>query len=170
VALRTEVQNWRWAGVPFYLRTGKRMPARDAQIVVSFREVPHPIFTGTRAANKLVIKLQPEDGLELHLLAAKGGGGEERLYPVSLDLDFDKAFATERVGGYERLLMDAIAGRLNLFVRSDEQEQAWRWVEPVLQTWAADTLGPRPYAAGSWGPAAASALVARDGSAWAEEQ
>jgi len=170
VAMRTEVQNWRWAGVPFYLRTGKRMPARDAQIVVNFREVPHPIFPGTRAANKLVIKLQPEDGLELHLLAAKGGGGEERLYPVSLDLDFDKAFATERVGGYERLLMDAIAGRLNLFVRSDEQEQAWRWVEPVLQAWSADTLGPRPYAAGSWGPAAASALVARDGSAWAEEQ
>ena len=171
VALRTEVQNWRWAGVPFYLRTGKRMPARDAQIVVNFREVPHPIFPGTRAANKLVIKLQPEDGLELHLLAAKGGGGgEERLYPVSLDLDFDKAFASERVGGYERLLMDAIAGRLNLFVRSDEQEQAWRWVEPVLQAWGADTLGPRPYAAGSWGPAAASALVARDGSAWAEEQ
>mgnify|MGYP002778021101 CR=1 FL=1 len=171
VALRTEVQNWRWAGVPFYLRTGKRMPARDAQIVVNFREVPHPIFPGTRAANKLVIKLQPEDGLELHLLAAKGGGGgEERLYPVSLDLDFDKAFASERVGGYERLLMDAIAGRLNLFVRSDEQEQAWRWVEPVLQAWSADTLGPRPYAAGSWGPAAASALVARDGCAWAEEQ
>ena len=170
VALRTEVQNWRWAGVPFYLRTGKRMPARDAQIVVNFREVPHPIFPGTRAANKLVIKLQPEDGLELHLLAAKGGGGEERLYPVSLDLDFDKAFASERVGGYERLLMDALAGRLNLFVRSDEQEQAWRWVEPVLHAWRGDTLGPRPYAAGSWGPAAASALVARDGSAWAEEQ
>jgi glucose-6-phosphate 1-dehydrogenase len=169
VALRTEVQNWRWAGVPFYLRTGKRMPARDAQIVVSFREVPHPIFTGTRAANKLVIKLQPEDGLELHLLAAKGGGGEERLYPVSLDLDFDKAFATERVGGYERLLMDAIAGRLNLFVRSDEQEQAWRWVEPILHHWSRESEGPKPYAAGSWGPAAASALIARDGFAWSEE-
>ena len=130
VALRTEVQNWRWAGVPFYLRTGKRLAARDAQIVVTFREVPHPIFPGTRSANKLVIKLQPEDGLELHLLAAKGGGSNETLSPVSLDLDFDKAFPSERVGGYERLLMDAIAGRLNLFVRSDEQEQAWRWVEP----------------------------------------
>ncbi len=174
VALRTEVQNWRWAGVPFYLRTGKRMPARDAQIVVNFREVPHPIFPGTRRANKLVIKLQPEDGLELHLLAAKGGGaassGQELLYPVSLDLDFDKAFPSDRVGGYERLLMDAIAGRLNLFVRSDEQEQAWRWVEPVLHAWGSDTVGPRPYTAGSWGPAAASALVARDGCAWAEEQ
>ena len=170
VALRTEVQNWRWAGVPFYLRTGKRMAARDAQIVVTFREVPHHIFPGTRSANKLVIKLQPEDGLELHLLAAKGSGGNEQLTPVSLDLDFDKAFPAERVGGYERLLMDAIAGRLNLFVRSDEQEQAWRWVEPILDAWAADTTAPRAYSAGSWGPAAASALVARDGCAWEEEQ
>ncbi len=174
VALRTEVQNWRWAGVPFYLRTGKRLPARDAQIVVNFREVPHPIFPGPRQANQLVIKLQPEDGLELHLLAVKGStsasGAPETLSPVSLDLDFDKAFAAERVGGYERLLLDAIAGRLNLFVRSDEQEQAWRWVEPILHAWAQDSVGPRPYVAGSWGPAAASALVARDGNVWAEEQ
>ncbi len=170
VALRTEVQNWRWAGVPFYLRTGKRLAGRDAQIVVNFREVPHPIFPGTRQANKLVIKLQPEDGLELHLLAAKGGSSNESLTPVSLDLDFDRAFLSQRVGAYERLLLDAIAGRLNLFVRSDEQEQAWRWVEPVLQAWALDTVGPRPYVAGSWGPPAASALVARDGCTWAEEQ
>jgi len=170
VALRTEVQNWRWAGVPFYLRTGKRLAARDAQIVVNFRPVPHPIFPGADRANKLVIKLQPEDGLELHLLAAKGTGQSENLSPVSLDLDFDKAFPTERVGAYERLLLDAIAGRLNLFVRSDEQEQAWRWVEPILDAWPRDTAGPRPYAAGSWGPPAASALVARDGFAWAEEQ
>ena len=171
VALRTEVQNWRWAGVPFYLRTGKRLAARDAQIVVSFRPVPHPIFPGTSRANQLVIKLQPEDGLELHLMAAKGSGSSEALSPVFLDLDFDKAFAAERVGGYERLLLDAIAGRLNLFVRSDEQEQAWRWVEPVLHAWAADdTGGPRHYVAGSWGPPSASALIARDGCAWAEEQ
>jgi glucose-6-phosphate 1-dehydrogenase len=174
VALRTEVQNWRWAGVPFYLRTGKRLGARDAQIVVNFRPVPHPIFAGTTRANKLVIKLQPEDGLELHLLAAKGGSSAsnlpEQLSPVSLDLDFDKAFPTERVGAYERLLLDAIAGRLNLFVRSDEQEQAWRWVEPVLDAWLSDSTGPRPYAAGSWGPPAASALIARDGFAWAEEE
>ena len=170
VALRTEVQNWRWAGVPFYLRTGKRLAGREAHIVVNFREVPHPIFPGANRANKLVIKLQPEDGLELHLMAAKGSGPGELLAPVSLDLDFDKAFSSDRVGGYERLLLDAIAGRLNLFVRSDEQEQAWRWVEPVLDAWAKDPSGPRPYTAGSWGPAAASALIARDGCAWAEEQ
>jgi glucose-6-phosphate 1-dehydrogenase len=169
VALRTEVQNWRWAGVPFYLRTGKRLAARDAQIVVNFRAVPHPIFPGTARANQLIIKLQPEDGLELRLLAAKGTGNDELLSPVSLDLDFDKAFPTQRVGAYERLLLDAICGRLNLFVRSDEQEQAWAWVMPVLQAWANDPAGPRPYAAGSWGPAAASALVARDGCAWSEE-
>ena len=170
VALRTEVQNWRWAGVPFYLRTGKRLAGRHAQIVVNFRGVPHPIFPGSARANKLVIKLQPEDGLELHLLAAKGSVQGELLAPVSLDLDFDKAFPSERVGAYERLLMDAIAGRLNLFVRSDEQEQAWRWVEPILQAWAADPNGPRTYAAGTWGPPAASAMVARDGCTWDEEQ
>jgi len=170
VALRTEVQNWRWAGVPFYLRTGKRLAARHAQIVVNFREVPHPIFPGSARANKLVIKLQPEDGLELHLLATKGSAQGELLAPVSLDLDFDKAFESERVGAYERLLMDALAGRLNLFVRSDEQEQAWRWVEPILQAWQADPNGPRPYAAGTWGPPASSAMVARDGCTWDEEQ
>ena len=170
VALRTEVQNWRWAGVPFYLRTGKRLASRHAQIVVNFRGVPHPIFPGSARANKLIIKLQPEDGLELHLLAAKGSSQGELLAPVSLDLDFDKAFESERVGAYERLLMDAIAGRLNLFVRSDEQEQAWRWVEPVLDAWQADPNGPRTYAAGSWGPPASSAMVARDGCTWDEEQ
>jgi glucose-6-phosphate 1-dehydrogenase len=169
VALRTQVQNWRWSGVPFYLRTGKRLAGREAHIVVNFRPVPHAIFAGSSRANKLLIKLQPEDGLELHLLAAKGGSSNERLAPVALDLDFDKAFATERVGGYERLLLDALAGRLSLFVRSDEQEQAWRWVEPILAHWAHDGEGPKPYAAGSWGPPAASALVARDGFTWDEE-
>lgn len=170
VALRTEVQNWRWAGVPFYLRTGKRLASRHAQIVVNFRPVPHPIFPGSSRANKLVINLQPEDGLELHLLATKGSSHGELLAPVSLDLDFDKAFASERVGAYERLLLDAIAGRLNLFVRSDEQEQAWRWVEPIAHAWACDPNGPRPYAAGTWGPPASSAMIARDGSTWDEEQ
>ena len=174
VALRAEVQNWRWAGVPFYLRTGKRLATRDAHIIVNFRPTPHSIFPGVNRPNKLVIKLQPEDALELHLLAAKGSGQGDALSPVFLDLDFDKAFsATNRVGAYERLLLDAIAGRLNLFVRSDEQEQAWRWVEPILEAWERDNEvsgGPLSYPAGSWGPAAASALVARDGVAWAEEQ
>jgi glucose-6-phosphate 1-dehydrogenase len=173
VALRTEVQNWRWAGVPFYIRTGKRLAARDAHIVVNFRPAPHAIFnTPLGAANRLVIDLQPRDGLELHLLAQ---GQENRrhansLTPVHLDLDFDKRFGSERVGAYERLLLDVIDGRLNLFVRSDEQEAAWRWVEPLLESWRGNENGLRQYAAGSWGPSAASAMIARDGFCWSEEQ
>jgi glucose-6-phosphate 1-dehydrogenase len=118
-----------------------------------------------------VINLQPKDGLELHLLAQ---GQDDRrntqsLAPVQLDLDFDSRFGLERVGAYERLLLDVIDGRLNLFVRSDEQEEAWRWVEPILDFWQTDAQGPRPYAAGTWGPSAASAMIARDGYCWSEE-
>ena len=95
--------------------------------------------------------------------------GQRALVPVQLDLDFDKRFGSERVGAYERLLLDVIDGRLNLFVRSDEQEEAWRWVEPIVDAWENDSSGPRPYAAGSWGPSAASAMIARDGYCWSEE-
>jgi glucose-6-phosphate 1-dehydrogenase len=172
VALRTEIANWRWAGVPFYIRTGKRLAGRSAYIEVNFRPAPHAIFKSPLGtANRLVIDLQPKDGLELHLLAQ---GQDNRrtsntLAPVQLDLDFDKRFGSERVGAYERLLLDVIDGRLNLFVRSDEQEEAWRWVEPIMQHWAADTQGPRPYAAGTWGPSASSAMIARDSYCWTEE-
>src|SRR5574343_1336579 len=175
VALRTEIANWRWAGVPFYIRTGKRMAAREAHIEINFRPTPHDIFkTPMGPANKLVIHLQPKDGLELHLFATgqskRGPGGTgQTLAPVHLDLDFDKRFGSERVGAYERLLLDVLDGRLNLFVRSDEQEEAWRWVEPILRHWSADALGPRPYAAGTWGPSAASAMIARDGFCGGEE-
>ena len=176
VALRTEIANWRWAGVPFYIRTGKRLAGRDARIVVNFRPTPHAIFNSNiDVANRLVINLQPKDGLELHLLAQGQTNRQSRpaaaqsLAPVQLDLDFDKRFGSERVGAYERLLLDVIDGRLNLFVRSDEQEEAWRWVEPILDYWANDAQGPRPYAAGTWGPSASSAMIARDGFCWSEE-
>jgi glucose-6-phosphate 1-dehydrogenase len=172
VALRTEISNWRWAGVPFYLRTGKRMASRDARIVINFRETPHSIFqTPANAVNRLVINMQPKDGLELHLLSQSQDNrrASHSLAPVFLDLDFEKRFGAERVGAYERLLLDVIDGRLNLFVRSDEQEEAWRWVEPIMEHWRADSQGPRPYAAGTWGPSASSAMIARDGFCWAEE-
>lgn len=172
VALRTEISNWRWAGVPFYIRTGKRLAGRDARIVINFRPAPHAIFnTHTGASNSLVINLQPKDGLELHLLAqgTSNRRQQQMLSPVHLDLDFDKRFGSGRVGAYERLLLDVIDGRLNLFVRSDEQEEAWRWVEPMLQFWKNDVQGPRPYAAGTWGPSASSAMIARDGHCWSEE-
>jgi glucose-6-phosphate 1-dehydrogenase len=172
VALRTEIANWRWAGVPFYLRTGKRLASRDARIVVTFRPAPHAIFKAPMgAANRLVINLQPRDGLELHLLAQGQDNrrNAQSLSPVQLDLDFDRRFGSERVGAYERLLLDVIDGRLNLFVRSDEQEEAWRWVEPILDAWKSDAQGPRPYVAGTWGPSASSAMIAREGLCWSEE-
>ena len=176
VALRAEIANWRWAGVPFYIRTGKRLAAGDAHIVVNFLPVPHAIYLAPMdGANRLVINLQPKDGLELHLLAQgrdnrqHARGMPPSLSPVHLDLDFDKRFGSARVGAYERLLLDVIDGRLNLFVRSDEQEEAWRWVEPIVDHWRQDPSGPRPYAAGTWGPSAASALIARDGHCWSEE-
>lgn len=151
VALRTEIANWRWAGVPLYIRTGKRLASRDARIEVNFRPTPHAIYRApSGAVNKLVINLQPRDGLELHMLAqaqdnrrSNGHQSAAQLAPVQLDLDFDKRFGAERVGAYERLLLDVIDGRLNLFVRSDEQEEAWRWVEPLIDSWASDG-GPRP--------------------------
>lgn len=176
VALRAEISNWRWAGVPFYIRTGKRLAGREGSIVINFRATPHAIFnSNTNVANKLVIHLQPKDGLELHLLAqgqasrSVKGAAAQTLAPVQLDLDFDKRFGSERVGAYERLLLDVIDGRLNLFVRSDEQEEAWRWVEPMVEHWTNDPQGPRMYAAGSWGPSASSAMIARDGYCWSEE-
>ncbi len=176
VALRTEIANWRWAGVPFYIRTGKRLAGRDARIVVNFRPTPHAIFSSQIGmANQLVINLQPKDGLELHLMAQgqhnrqNRSGAAQALVPVQLDLDFDKRFGAERVGAYERLLLDVIDNRLNLFVRSDEQEEAWRWVEPLLDHWAGDVQTLRLYAAGTWGPSASSAMIARDGYCWSEE-
>ncbi len=176
VALRCEIANWRWAGVPFYIRTGKRLAARDASIVINFRPAPHAIYQSPMgAANRLVINLQPKDGLELHLFSQGAnqrtptGKSTQTLAPVQLDLDFDKRFGAERVGAYERLLLDVLAGRLNLFVRSDEQECAWRWVEPILDAWKADAQGPRLYTAGSWGPSASSAMIAKDNYCWAEE-
>jgi glucose-6-phosphate 1-dehydrogenase len=174
VVLRTEIENWRWAGVPFFLRTGKRLATRRAEIVINFRPVPHPIFETTGSAgNRLVIRLQPEDEIELQLLAKasnRAKAEQGRLVPVALDLDFHETFGKQTIEAYERLLRKVIAGRLDLFVRADEQYAAWQWVTPILQAWAADSQGPRPYAAGTWGPPAASAMAARDNTVWPEEQ
>ncbi len=123
-------------------------------------------------ANRLVINLQPRTGSNCtcwRKARSKRRSTDAPLAPVQLDLDFDKRFGAERVGAYERLLLDVIDGRLNLFVRSDEQEEAWRWVEPILENWQADARSPRRYAAGTWGPSAASAMIARDGFSWSEE-
>jgi len=168
IALKAEVDNWRWAGVPFFLRTGKRLAERMAEIVVTFRPVPHSAL-GPAAlrlgANRLTIRLQPDETIRLHTLAKQPGLGMT-LRGVHLDLAFDRFFQQDRMEAYQRLLLDVIAGRLALFVRRDEQEAAWRWVAPILDVKTA----PKPYAAGTWGPPPASALLARAGVCWVEEE
>ncbi len=174
VALRCEIENWRWAGIPFYLRTGKRLGARCAQIVVNFRPLPHSIFEGAanRYSNRLVISLQPEDTISLHLMAKasnRARAEQGRLAPVALDLDFRETFGAQTIEGYERLLRKLIAGRLDLFVRLDEQLAAWEWVMPILDTWAQYPDPPRPYNAGTWGPSASATMLAREQALWPEE-
>ena len=169
VAIKTEISSWRWAGVPFYLRTGKRMSERLAEIVVNFRKIPHSIFgRQPMTPNRLVIRLQPNESVRLHLMA-KQPGDQMRLSPVYLDLDFKEVFQTRSPEAYERLLMDVIRGDLSLFVRRDEQAAAWNWVEPILDAWENNPEAPKPYTAGTWGPAASSALLSRDGLCWHEE-
>ncbi|SDG26754.1 glucose-6-phosphate dehydrogenase [Pseudonocardia oroxyli] len=169
VALRTEVRNWRWAGVPFYLRTGKRMDRRASEIVVQFRPVPHSMFPQLdeqAPPNRLVLRLQPDEGVRLHLAAKLPGPGGIRLHPAALDLSFATTFGRRLPDAYERLLMDVLRGNPTLFMRRDEIEAAWSWVEPILNGWGRSRHGPRPYPAGTSGPASATALIERDGRTW----
>ena len=171
VALKAEIDTWRWAGVPFYLRTGKRMSDSLAEIVVRFKQIPHSIFaqpTSSFQPNCLVIRLQPDEGLRMNLMAKTPGDGM-RLKPAELELDFRESFKTPRMDAYERLLLDVLRGQLTLFMRGDELEAAWEWVEPILEHWEQNDNAPIPYTAGTWGPAAASALIGRDGLQWREE-
>jgi len=170
VALRTHVNTWRWANVPFFLRTGKGMQQRVSEIVINFADVPHSIFSSQAVLqpNRLVISLQRNEAVKLQMMAKVPGDGM-RLKPVNLDFDFNDEFSTRRADAYERLLLDLIRGRQTLFMRRDESEAAWSWVEPILQGWAQLGERPRAYTAGTWGPAAASSLLAAEGTQWAEE-
>ncbi len=171
VALRTEVQNWRWAGVPFYLRTGKRMDRRTSEIVVVFKAPPHAMFPhseGSTEPNRLHIQVQPDEGMRLHLTAKEPGPGGIRLRPVSLDLSYATTFEQRLPDAYERLLMDVIKGNPTLFMRRDEVEAAWTWVEPILTRWATSPARPKRYPAGTSGPTAAATLLERDGRSWQE--
>ncbi|VVE35898.1 glucose-6-phosphate dehydrogenase [Pandoraea capi] len=171
VALKADIDNWRWAGVPFFLRTGKRLGERVAEIVVNYRATPYPLLgdvTAQPGVNRLVIRLQPNESIRLYCLAKQPGEGMN-LQSVHLDLAFDQFFKGHRMDAYERLLLDVINGRLALFVRRDEQEQAWRWVAPIQAYWSRQHKGPKRYAAGTWGPPAASALLTQYGTSWVEE-
>ncbi|MGQ4660891.1 glucose-6-phosphate dehydrogenase [Lysobacter sp. F6437] len=174
VALRARIDNWRWKGVPFYLRTGKRMPQRCTEIYLQFRSVPHSIFDHGASAlqpNALVIRLQPEERIELRLMSKTPGLDRAglQLSQVALDLDMQEEFGAHRRRlAYERLYMDAIEGNGTLFVRRDETEAAWRWVDAIHDGWRHAGMVPKTYPAGTWGPGSAVTLTDRHGHAWRE--
>ena len=174
VALKAHVDNWRWRGVPFYIRTGKRLPTRRSEIVIQFAAVPHSIFADKGAVlrpNKLVIALQPEENIRLLMMAKQPGLDRNgiRLREVPLDLGISNAFAdTRRRIAYERLILDLIEGDPTLFVRRDEVEAQWEWIDSIRDGWAANGMEPKAYAAGTWGPSSAIGLAERDGVSWHE--
>jgi glucose-6-phosphate 1-dehydrogenase len=174
VALKAHIDNWRWKGVPFYLRTGKRMPQRDTEIFIQFKDVPYSIFASrgaTTRPNKLIIGLQPEETISLFLMAKTPGldRGGVRLREIPLDIGLANAFSEYRRRiAYERLLLDLIEGDPTLFVRRDEVEAQWAWIDRIRAAWIEKGIAPRPYAAGTWGPSAAIALTERDGISWHE--
>lgn len=173
VAVKAELENWRWAGVPFYLRTGKRMAKRVSEIVIQFKPIPHSIFGETAGlvhANQLVIRLQPDEGVKQWIMIKDPGPGGMRLRHVPLDMSFADAFNVRNPDAYERLVMDVIRGNQTLFMRRDEVEAAWRWIDPILAAWAETRQETRGYTSGTWGPSAAIALIERDGRTWHESE
>ncbi|MHA6723121.1 glucose-6-phosphate dehydrogenase [Sphingomonas sp. RS2018] len=174
VAIKAHVDNWRWQGVPFYLRTGKRLPARQSEIAIQFKPVPHSIFAdrgGKLQPNTLVIRLQPEEYVRLLVMAKQPGldrdGVRLREVPLNLSLEHEFAGARRRIA-YERLLLDLIEGDPTLFVRRDEVEAQWQWIDSIRAGWSANDVKPKPYPSGSWGPSAGIALTERDGVTWTE--
>jgi len=169
VALKLEIENWRWSNVPFYLRTGKRLPGKHSEIVVQFQEVPHSIFPEQKykvSPNLLRIRLQPDEGVQLSVMAKEPGPGGFNLKPVGLDLSFAETFGIGYPDAYERLLMEVLRGNPALFMRRDEVEAAWHWIDGIIEGWTATEQKVESYVAGSWGPTASSLLLDRDGRAW----
>jgi glucose-6-phosphate 1-dehydrogenase len=169
VALKVEIDNWRWSNVPFYLRTGKRLKEKQSEIVVQFQDVPHSIFPEqvyNVSPNRLTIRLQPDEGVRLSLMAKEPGPGGFELRPVSLDLSFEETFGLRYPDAYERLLMEVLRGNPALFMRRDEVDAAWQFVDGVIAGWETTRQKVESYVAGSWGPSAASLLLDRDGRSW----
>ncbi|TRX56819.1 glucose-6-phosphate dehydrogenase [Thalassomonas sp. M1454] len=173
VAIKAEIDNWRWAGVPFYLRTGKRMPCKHSEVVINFKHQPHNIFSESYAqlpANKLTIRLQPDEGVELTVMnKVPGINSKLEIRETKLDLSFSDFNENERViDAYERLILSAIIGNQSLFIRRDEVEAAWTWADSIIGAWNSSNEPPKTYAAGSWGPVSSISLIARDDRNWDE--
>ncbi len=169
VAMRLHVDNWRWAGVPIHIRTGKRLPKRVTEVVITFQGVPHLPFKAADSRglqpNALVLRIQPDEGISLRF-GAKVPGQSFKVRSVAMDFSYGAAFLEEAPDAYERLLLDAMLGDPTLFIRSDEVEQAWRIVDPILTAWADDDAPLAFYPAGTWGPKEADELIERDGRQW----
>lgn len=174
VALKAHIDNWRWSGVPFYLRTGKCLPNRQSEILIQFKPVSHSIFRrdgygSGLESNRLIIRLQPEENIRLLIMAKRPGLDRDgvKLEEVGLDVSLTHAFAGERRRiAYERLLLDLLEGDTTLFVRRDEVEAQWSWIDSIVAGWQASGQKAVPYAAGTWGPSAGIALIERDGASW----
>jgi len=169
VALKLEIENWRWSGVPFYVRTGKRLKAKHSEIVVQFQDVPHSIFPEQQynvSPNLLRIRLQPDEGVQLSVMAKEPGPGGFDLRSVSLDLSFAETFGVRYPDAYERLLMEVLRGNPALFMRRDEVEAAWQWIDGIIESWQQSKQKVESYVSGSWGPSASSMLLDRDGRNW----
>ncbi|MEM9232980.1 MAG: glucose-6-phosphate dehydrogenase, partial [Pseudomonadota bacterium] len=173
VALTAELRNWRWAGVPFYLQTGKRMGERKTEIVISFRSLPHSIFSGTLSANELIITLQPKEEVRMQIMNKRPGltSGTMSLQELSLDLslaDHLPAGQSRRRIAYEQLILDALNNNPALFVQRDEQEAAWTWIDGIVAAWEVQDMRPKPYRAGAAGPSAKHTLTERNEHSWYE--
>jgi glucose-6-phosphate 1-dehydrogenase len=172
IAMKLHVSNWRWKGTPFYLRTGKRMKSRVSEIAVTFKEPPHSIFGESNQwrENVLVIRLQPDEGMDLRVMIKEPGPGGMRLKDVALDMSFAEALGNDLdiPDAYERLIMDVIRGNQTLFMRGDEVEAAWAWVDPIIDSWEMRGDQPEAYEPGSTGPEGALMLMHRDGRRWRE--
>ena len=169
VALKANIDNWRWKGAPFYLRTGKRMAARYSEIIIQFKDVAHALVKDAGDSlppTRMVIRLQPDEGVKLLLVTKDPGPGGMRLRYVPLNLSYAEAFEARYPDAYERLLMAVVRGDLALFMRRDEVEAAWRWVDGILEAWREDKTPAHPYAAGTDGPAQAAMMLDRDGREW----
>ena len=171
VAMKVGIGNWRWSGTPFYLRTGKRLRARASEIAIQFRDPPHFIFEGQEAGqgNTLVIRLQPDEGIDLTMTIKEPGPGGMRLVQVPLDMTFAEALGAESgvmPDAYERLIMDVVRGSQTLFMRGDEVEAAWAWIDPIEAAWAEAGKAPQDYDSGGSGPEDALGLMHRDGRRW----
>jgi glucose-6-phosphate 1-dehydrogenase len=169
VALRCFVDNWRWEGVPFYVRTGKRLPKRATEIAIRFRVAPHRIFDDTASegldANELVMRIQPDEGISL-TFGAKVPVQGLRIRTVNMDFVYGASFMVDAPDAYETLILDALRGDATLFTRHDEVEQQWAFVDPILAAWADGVPALSRHPAGTWGPPEAEQLIALDGRAW----